>query len=81
MFGRFLAVLGTIATVVAAVFAVIAYFFPSDQKAPRASVSDSKPIIFGPAVNVSPGAQIKQESRGHNSPNIISGGNVSVGGR
>ena len=72
MLARALAFLGLIATIVAGAYAVVGYHFPSDQKPAGA------PRLEGGA-SVSPGAQIRQESRGNNSPNIISGGNVSVG--
>jgi hypothetical protein len=75
MFTRALAVLAGVATVVAGVFAVIAYFFPPTPKTDNALINDSKPASNSGS-NVRTGTQIKQESRGNNSPNIIGDRNV-----
>lgn len=58
MFARASAILVAAATVVAGIYAVVAYHFPRDDKA--------APV------------NIQQTTKGDNSPNIISGGNVNV---
>jgi hypothetical protein len=81
MFTRALAILATIATIVAGGYAVIAYHFPSDQKAADGRLNETRPTVSGTGLSINPSVQIKQESRGNNSPNIIGSGNVNIGGR
>jgi hypothetical protein len=76
MFGRFLTILVALATVVAGVYAVIAYHFPNDRKAEDGAVNQTRPVVTS-RDPTRPGVQIiNQESRASNSPNIIGDRNV-----
>jgi hypothetical protein len=78
---RALTILGSAATIVAAIYAVVAYHAPPGQKTSDAPLAATRPVVSGTGSSITGTAQIKQESRGSNSPNIISGGNVSIGGK
>jgi hypothetical protein len=75
MIARAMAILVAAATVVAGVYAVVGYHFPPDQKS-DASGNQAKPALTNAGPNLP--TNVQQTTKGNNSPNIISGGNVNI---
>lgn len=74
MLARILAILGALATVVAGVYAVLAYHFPIERKTEDNSLYQAKAAVSNAPRKLD--YQINQQTWKDDSPNIIGSGNV-----
>lgn len=78
MLFRILSVLAMIATVIAAIYTVSSYYRSPSLTARSEDIGSQNPPPLNDRNSVTAPSRIERRSAGNNSPNVVSGGSVSI---